>query len=85
LKFKKGGIMPSYKHTQPSSENTGRPTGKGQSKAGVKPADPNQTRAEHEKLSKKYTEGADKPAENIKTNNVNRNTNKTEIDNNKYN
>lgn len=77
--------MPSYKHTQPSSENEGRPTGQGQSKAGAKPVDPNQTRAEHEKLSDKYTNGADEPAEGIKTNNPNRGTNKPDIDNNKYN
>ncbi|MFD2514042.1 hypothetical protein ACFSRY_09210 [Pontibacter locisalis] len=78
--------MPSYKHTQPSSENKGRPTGKGQDKAaGAKPVDPNQTRAEHEELKKKHTEGAGELGTNIKTNNPNRNTNKPEIDNNKYN
>ncbi len=78
--------MPSYKHTQPSSENKGNPSGKGQDKAsGAKPVDPNQTRAEHEKLSKKYTKGADTPAENVKMSDPNRNTDKTELDNNKYN
>lgn len=77
--------MPSYKHTQPSSENQGNPAGKGQTKAGVKPADPNQTRAEHDELSNKYTNGADEPAEGIRTNNPNRNLDKPEIDNNKYN
>jgi hypothetical protein len=78
--------MPSYKHTQQSSENKGKPSGAGQDKAaGGKPVDPNQTRAEHVDLKKKYTEGADKVAENVKTNNPNRNTDKTEIDNNKYN
>ena len=81
--------MPSYKHTKPSSENEGKPTGRGQDKAaGGKPVDPNQTRAEHEELKDKYTEGAgDEIAqtENVQTNNPNRNTNKPDIDNNKYN
>ncbi|WP_299818277.1 hypothetical protein [uncultured Pontibacter sp.] len=77
--------MPSYKHTQPSSENQGNPTGRGQSKAGAKPVDPNQTRAEHEELKKKYTDGPDEPGANVQTNNPNRNTNKTDLDNNKYN
>jgi hypothetical protein len=78
--------MPSYKHTQSSSENKGKPSGQGQDKAsGAKPVDPNQTRAEHEKLSKKYTDGLGNPSENVKTSDPNRNTDKTEIDNNKYN
>ena len=77
--------MPSYKHTQPSAENEGKPSGTGQSKAGVKPADPNQTRSEHEELEEKYTNGPDDIAENVKTNNPNRNLDKPEIDNNKYN
>ena len=86
--------MPSYKHTQPSSENEGKPTGRGQDKAaGGKPVDPgNQTRAEHEELKKKYTDGPDDVApdvdetgSNTLTNNPNRNTNKPGIDNNKYN
>jgi hypothetical protein len=77
--------MPSYKSTQPSSENKGNPSGKGQTKAGVKPADPNQTRNEHKELKNKYTQGADEPAEGIQKNNVNRNLDKPDIDNNKYN
>ena len=78
--------MPSYKHTQPSSENKGQPAGKGQDKAaGGKPVDPNQTRAEHKELKKKYTDGPDKPGANVKKEDPNRNTNKPEIDNNKYN
>lgn len=79
--------MPSYKHTQPGGENKGKPTGRGQDKAaGGKPVDPNQTRAEHEELKKKHTEGPDKAAGGNKmTNNPNRNTNKPDIDNNKYN
>ncbi|WP_161889572.1 hypothetical protein [Pontibacter russatus] len=77
--------MPSYKHTQPSAENQGDPSGKGQPKAGVKPADPGQTRAEHEELKKKYTDGPDEAGQNTKTNNPNRNLDKPEIDNNKYN
>ncbi|AKD02777.1 hypothetical protein POKO110462_00615 [Pontibacter korlensis] len=78
--------MPSYKHTQPSSENQGKPTGQGQSKAaGGKPVDPNQTRAEHEKLEEKYTNGPDDIGNNVQTNNPNRGTNKPGIDNNKYN
>ena len=79
--------MPSYKHTQDSSENKGRPAGKGQDKnAGAKPVDPNQTRAEHQELKRKHTEGPDKAAgKNIIKNNPNRNTDKTELDNNKYN
>ena len=86
--------MPSYKHTKASAENEGKPTGRGQDKAaGGKPVDSgSQTRAEHEELAKKYTDGADDVApdasENgvkVKTNNVNRNTNKPDIDNNKYN
>lgn len=77
--------MPSYKHTQPSSENKGNPTGQGQSKAGVKSTDTAQGKTEHDKLKDKYTEGADKPAAGIDTNNENRNTNKPDIDNNKYN
>lgn len=78
--------MPSYKHTQPSSENQGKPTGRGQDKnAGAKPVNPNQTRAEHERLKNKYTEGPDEPAANVMKNNPNRNTNKPDIDNNKYN
>lgn len=78
--------MPSYKHTQPSSENKGKPTDQGQDKAaGGKPVDPNQTRAEHEELKKKHTNGPDAAGENTLTNNPNRNTDKPEIDNNKYN
>ncbi|WP_347157611.1 hypothetical protein [Pontibacter chitinilyticus] len=85
--------MPSYKHTQPSSENHGKPSGAGQSKAaGGKPVDPGQTRSEHEELKKKYTDGPDDVAPDVaqngtdvKTNNPNRNLDKTEIDNGKYN
>ena len=78
--------MPSYKHTQPSPENEGSPSGTGQSKAaGGKPVDPNQTRAEHEELKEKYTDGPDEPGANVQTNNPNRNLNKPGIDNNKYN
>lgn len=77
--------MPSYKHTQPSSENQGNPSGKGQTKAGVKPVDTDQTRAEHDELKNKYTNGADEPAEGVKTNNPNRNLDKPELDNGKYN
>ncbi|PTX22465.1 hypothetical protein C8N40_101289 [Pontibacter mucosus] len=78
--------MPSYKHTQPGGENKGRPTGEGKSKAAGKPVDPNQTRAEHEELKKKHTDGPDKAAgKNTTTNNPNRNTNKPDLDNNKYN
>lgn len=86
--------MPSYKHTQPGGADSGKPTGRGQDKAaGGKPVDPgNQTRAEHEELAEKYTDGSGEIAadasENgvkVKTNNVNRNTNKPDIDNNKYN
>ncbi len=78
--------MPSYKHTQPSAENTGNPSGKGQDKAaGGKPVDPNQTRAEHEELKKKHTDGPDEAGQHIKTNNPNRNLDKPEIDNNTYN
>lgn len=76
--------MPSYKHTQPSSANKGNPAGAGQSKAGAKPVDPGQTRDEHEELSAKYTNGADEPAEGIRTNNPNRNLDKPEIDNTSY-
>lgn len=79
--------MPSYKHTQPSSENEGKPTGRGQDKAaGGKPVDPNQTRAEHEELREKHTDGPDDATgQNILKNNPNRNTDKPEIDNGKYN
>ncbi|MHA6248546.1 hypothetical protein ACXYMU_11455 [Pontibacter sp. CAU 1760] len=78
--------MTSYKHTQPSSENKGKPSGKGEDKAaGGKPVDPNQTRAEHEELKKKHTDGPDKAGANTMTNNPNRNTDKTELDNGKYN
>ncbi|WP_242926238.1 hypothetical protein [Pontibacter vulgaris] len=76
--------MPSYKHTQPSSENEGNPSGRGQSKAGAKPVDPNQTRAEHDELEDKYTKGPDEPAEGIKINNPNRNLNKPDIDRGRY-
>jgi hypothetical protein len=77
--------MPSYKHTQPGGADKGRPTGQGQDKAAGKPVDPNTTRAEHDELKKKHTDGPDEPGANIKTNNPNRNTDKPEIDNNKYN
>jgi hypothetical protein len=80
--------MPSYKHTQQSSENKGKPTGQGQDKnAGAKPVSHTTSKAEHDRLKNKYTEGADKPAQtgNVQQNNPNRNTDKTEIDNNKYN
>ena len=77
--------MPSYKHTQPSSENTGDPAGKGQTKAGIKSAATEKTRAELDELNDKYTNGADEPAEGIKTNNPNRNLNKPDIDKGKYN
>ena len=75
--------MPSYKHTQPSGENKGNPTGRGQNKAGVKP-----TGQTDDKLKNKYTEGPDeKPANtgNVLKNNDNRNTNKPDIDKGKYN
>ena len=74
-----------YKHTQPGGADSGNPSGRGQSKAGVKPVDPNQTRDEHEELKEKYTDGPDDIAEGIRTNNVNRNLDKPDIDNNKYN
>jgi len=77
--------MPSYKHTKPSSENQGDPSGTGQSKAGVKTVDPSQTGAEHEELEEKYTDGADEPAANVQTNNPNRNLDKPGLDNGKYN
>ncbi|MHC2992230.1 lipoprotein [Pontibacter sp. HJ8] len=77
--------MPSYKHTQPGGANKGNPTGKGQDKAAGKPVDPNQTRAGHEDLNKKYTEGPDETGANVQTNNPNRNTDKPDLDNNKYN
>ncbi|MCJ8163821.1 hypothetical protein MKJ04_03140 [Pontibacter sp. E15-1] len=78
--------MTSYKHTQPSAENEGKPSGKGQDKAaGGKPVDPNQTRAGHEELKKKHTDGPDEAGQNAKTNNPNRNLDKPEIDNNTYN
>ncbi|MFD2246776.1 hypothetical protein [Pontibacter ruber] len=76
--------MPSYKHTQQSSENKGSPSASSQSKAGTKPVDPNQTRAEHDELEDKYTNGPDEPAEGIRTNNPNRNLNKPDIDRGKY-
>ena len=72
--------MPSYKHTKPSSKNLGDPSGTGQSKAGAKPVDPNQTRAEHDELEDRYTNGPDSPAEGIRINNPNRNLNKPDID-----
>lgn len=74
-----------YKHTQPGGADKGNPTGTGQSKAGAKPVDPNQTRAEHEELEDKYTTGPDETGENVRTNNPNRGTNKPGLDNNKYN
>lgn len=84
--------MPSYKHTQPGGANSGKPSGTGQSKAGVKPVDPNQTRSQHEELEEKYTNGPDDIAPDVeengtdvRTNNPNRNLNKPGIDNNKYN
>ncbi|SIT89004.1 hypothetical protein [Pontibacter indicus] len=79
--------MPSYKHTQPGGENSGNPTGKGQSKGtGDKPVDPNSTRAEHEKLEEKYTvDNADETGANVRVNNPNRNHDKPGLDNNKYN
>ncbi|MFD1184662.1 hypothetical protein [Pontibacter rugosus] len=86
LNIKKEEIMTSYKHTKASSENQGNPSGRGQDKAaGGKPVDPNQTRAEHEELSEKYTNGPDEIGENVQTNNPNRNLDKPGIDNNKYN
>ncbi|MBJ6117668.1 hypothetical protein JAO76_05675 [Pontibacter sp. BT310] len=75
--------MPSYKHTQPGGENKGNPTGQGQDKAGIKP-----TGKKNEELRNKYTEGADEnPANtgNVLKNNDNRNTDKPELDNGKYN
>ena len=77
--------MPSYKHTQPSSENEGKPAGRGQTKAGVKPVDPNQTRAEHDELEDKYTNGPDDVGENVRTGHPNRNLRKPDIDKGKYN
>ncbi|MCC9165418.1 hypothetical protein [Pontibacter harenae] len=74
-----------YKHTQPGGADSGNPSGRGQSKAGAKPVDPNQTRDEHEELKEKYTKGPDELADGIRTNNVNRNLHKPGIDNNKYN
>ncbi len=80
--------MPSYKHTQQNSENKGNPTGRGQDKqSGAKPVNPS-SKGDHEKLKNKYTEGPEgKPAQtgNVLKNNDNRNTDKPEIDNNKYN
>ncbi|WP_114777708.1 hypothetical protein [Botryobacter ruber] len=79
--------MPSYKHTKPSSENEGRPSGRGQDKAaGGKPVDPGQqTRAEHEELEDKYTTGPDETGENVRMSHPNRNLNKPDIDKGKYN
>ena len=78
--------MPSYKHTKDNAENHGQPSGTGQDKAaGGKPVDPSQTRAEHEELKKKYTDGPDEAGQNTQTNNPNRNLDKPDIDNNKYN
>lgn len=81
--------MPSYKHTQPSSENKGNPTGRGQDKnSGAKPVNPGQTKAEHDRLKNKYTEGPEEKAAstgNVLKNNDNRNTDKPELDNGKYN
>jgi len=80
----KGGNMP-YKHKQPGGASKGEPAGSGQSKAGAKPVDPNQTRDEHEALKEKYTDGPDQPGANVQTNNPNRKPHKPGIDNNKYN
>lgn len=77
--------MPSYKHTQPSKESKGDPAGRGQSKAGVKTVDPSQTSAEYEELKEHYTDGADEPGANVKVEDPNRNLDKPEIDNGKYN
>lgn len=77
--------MPSYKHTKPGGADAGKPSGRGQTKAGVKPVDPGQTRDEHEDLAQRYTDGPDDQIAGIRTNNPNRNTDKPGIDNNKYN
>lgn len=77
--------MPSYKHTQGSAENEGDPAGRGQSKAGVKTVDPSQTSDEHEELKEKYTDGPDEPGANVKVEDPNRNLDKPELDNGKYN
>jgi len=84
--------MPSYKHTQPGGANSGKPSGRGQSKAGVKPVDPSQTRDEHEELAEKYTSGPDDIAPDIeengtdvRTNNPNRNLDKPDINKGSYN
>lgn len=75
-----------YKHTQQNGgENKGNPSGQGQDKAGGKPVNPGQSDAEHEELKNKYTEGADEAAQNVQTNNPNRNLDKPDLDNNKYN
>ncbi|PRY14957.1 hypothetical protein CLV24_103196 [Pontibacter ummariensis] len=82
-----------YKHTKPSTENEGSPSGRGQSKAaGGKPVDPSQTREEHEELKKKYTSGPDDVAPdvsennaNVITNNPNRNLDKPDINKGSYN
>ncbi|MCU0355042.1 MAG: hypothetical protein MUD08_15080 [Cytophagales bacterium] len=63
----------------------GKPSGEGRSKAGSKPVLDLEIPELHEEIRENYTDGPDQPAANVRVMNPNRNTDKPDIDNNKYN
>ncbi|MDX5348277.1 MAG: hypothetical protein LPJ89_09580 [Hymenobacteraceae bacterium] len=79
--------MPGYKSKNTeSSENKGRPAGEGQPKGGVKTTGGPENIQRNAELREKHTQSADEPQQDAKRgSDPNRNTDKPEIDNNKYN
>ncbi len=64
-----------------SKDNLGDPTGRGQSRAGVKPVNPDSESEEFERLRAEYTDDVDEPTIDTKLgSHPNRNTNKPKID-----
>ena len=58
----------------------GKPSGTGQSKAGLKTIPRLDNLEEHDQIADKYTDGPDEPAANVRVSNPNRSTDKPEID-----
>lgn len=62
----------------------GKPSGEGKAKAGSKPVLNLDDEAFQDEISDTYTDGPDQPAANVRQMHPNRNTDKSEIDNNSY-
>lgn len=63
-----------------SPQGKGNPSDSGQDKAQIKDAKDQDQMKREEEIRQKYTEGADEPAQNVRTKNPNRNTDKPDID-----